>query len=108
MYTWHLKILQRYFLSYVMFEWFIIIKFVNRKPNQKKNNTAMNKDGPRSKKEKGKKTSLSFMTLSVLSAFKVLYVIFSIWIENWARLIKSIKTVYIHIHTHTHTHTYKQ
>ena len=48
------------------------------------------------------------MTLSVLSAFKVLYVIFSIWIENWARLIKSIKTVYIHIHTHTHTHTHIQ
>ena len=60
------------------------------------------------KKKKEKKLSLSFMTLSVLSAFKVLYVIFSIWIENWARLIKSIKTVYIHIHTHTHTHTYKQ
>ena len=66
MYTWHLKILQRYFLSYVMFEWFIIINFVNREPN-KKNDKVMNKDGPRSKKEKRKKIESEFY--DIISAF---------------------------------------
>ena len=67
MYTWHLKILQRYFLSYVMFEWFIIINFVNREPNKKKIKKSWTKMAQEAKKKKEKKTESEFY--DIISAF---------------------------------------